>query len=59
MIWGRNVVFMIDNMAVMFGWYNGYLKNNNSYMSNSKSYLIHNKSHLSNNMSYLTVIMNT
>ena len=26
-IWGRNIVFMIDNMAVMFGWYNGYAKN--------------------------------
>ena len=23
---GRNVIFMIDNLAVMFGWYNGYVK---------------------------------
>ena len=27
MNWGRNVVFMIDNMAVMFGCNNGYVKN--------------------------------
>ena len=27
MIWGRNVVFMIDNMAVMFGCNNSYVKN--------------------------------
>ena len=27
---GRNVVFRIDNMAVLFGWYNGYVKNDKS-----------------------------
>ena len=27
---GKNVVFRIDNMAVLFGWYNGYVKNNKS-----------------------------
>ena len=30
MNWGRNVVFMIDNMAVMFGCYNSYVKNDKS-----------------------------
>ena len=23
---GKNIVFKIDNMAVLFGWYNGYVK---------------------------------
>ena len=27
---GRNIVFRIDNMAVLFGWYNGYVKNDKS-----------------------------
>ena len=27
---GRNVVFRIDNIAVLFGWYNGYVKNDKS-----------------------------
>ena len=27
---GRTVVFRIDNMAVLFGWYNGYVKNDKS-----------------------------
>ena len=27
---GRNVVFRIDNMAVLFGWYHGFVKNDKS-----------------------------
>ena len=27
---GKNIVFKIDNMAVLFGWYNGYVKNDKS-----------------------------
>ena len=27
---GKNVVFRIDNMVVLFGWYNGYVRNNKS-----------------------------
>ena len=27
---GKSVVFRIDNMAVLFGWYNGYVKNDKS-----------------------------
>ena len=27
---GRNVVFRIDNIVVLFGWYSGYLKNDKS-----------------------------
>ena len=30
MIWGRDIVFMIDNAAVMFGWYSYYVSNDRS-----------------------------
>ena len=27
---GRHIVFIIDNMAVLFGWYSGYVRNDES-----------------------------
>ena len=27
MVWGRDIIFKIDNTAVMYGWYSGYVSN--------------------------------
>ena len=34
---GKSIVFKIDNMAVLFGWYNGYVKQDETALEVLKS----------------------